>query len=339
MVKKHWSINNGKTWQRSGAKIFLQPKEYTVKFSDVYGLETPNDIETTIVANQHIVINVNYYSYDSAMFINVNGLDDTVSLNLDMIIKGINDDEIVIQSPEGGSQDYDTLIAIGFSGGDLSNPVNGNYDCSILNGTWNRITTTDDATLQTNGFKTQQWQHADHGFILKYVSNQNRWEIHSNDIYIAFEACAGNQQLIPWDEVVINGNVATFWAGMIALPINGKFYLKSTTQQEGFGAKYQIVGCPNDDYNGYYKLSDEKSFNNNPVYVNTKESNNPTKMIIMDEALAPRIQLGTGSYFSGVWIGQYQYGEYGGFDTIQSNAEMWQLLTGTAVPGMKCIIL
>jgi len=51
MVKKHWSINNGKTWQRSGAKIFLQPKEYTVKFSDVYGLETPNDIETTIVAN------------------------------------------------------------------------------------------------------------------------------------------------------------------------------------------------------------------------------------------------------------------------------------------------
>jgi len=37
------------------------------------------------------------------MFINVNGLDDTVSLNLDMIIKGINDDEIVIQSPEGGS--------------------------------------------------------------------------------------------------------------------------------------------------------------------------------------------------------------------------------------------
>ena len=53
--------------------------------------------------------------------------------------------------PVSQTYDYDILIASGFTGGGMNGE-----DLSLLNGEWSRTTTTDDATLQTNGFKTEQ---------------------------------------------------------------------------------------------------------------------------------------------------------------------------------------
>lgn len=55
--------------------------------------------------------------------------------------------------PVSQTYDYDTLIASGFTGGGMNGE-----DLSLLNGEWTRTTTTDDATLQINGFKTEQWE-------------------------------------------------------------------------------------------------------------------------------------------------------------------------------------
>jgi hypothetical protein len=56
--------------------------------------------------------------------------------------------------------EYNTLVAIGFSGGIYKDDqLIDSIPASGLNGTWNRITTTDDETIQTNGFKTEKWQH------------------------------------------------------------------------------------------------------------------------------------------------------------------------------------
>ena len=204
--------------------------------------------------------------------------------------------ELLIEKIE---YEYNTLVATGFSGsiyGDAqymnSAPASG------LNGIWNRITTTDDETIQANGFKTEKWQHQSGNYILKFGESQ--WEIYDkNQTYRA--ACqAGRTQTLdqPWEN-----HSSVMWVGEAMIPINGKFYLKSTTQQEGFGAKYKISGADIDNVNGYYYLdTTEYGFQGEPVYKNK----NGVKLSYTDEAVIHQLIIYTGTLYNqpyGVFVG------------------------------------
>lgn len=107
-------------------------------------------------------------------------------------------------SGDTSGYDYDKLTASGFEGTGL----NDTGDISYLNGTWTRVTTTDDATLKANGFKTEQWQLDDGIPILLY--NGTEWVVMSPTMQIIKEI---NQYATPWDVP------AGEWYGEFMLPV------------------------------------------------------------------------------------------------------------------------
>lgn len=187
--------------------------------------------------------------------------------------------------------EYNTLVATGFSGnmyGDAqfinSAPASG------LNGIWTRITTTDDETIQANGYKTEKWQHQSGNYILKFGESQ--WEIYDKDqtYRAACEASVMQTLTCPWE-----ANTNIMWVGEVMIPINGKFYLKSTTQQEGFGAKYKISGADIDNVNGYYYLDTaEYGYQGEPVYKNK----NGVKLSYTDDAVVHQLIIYTGTLYN-----------------------------------------
>lgn len=107
-------------------------------------------------------------------------------------------------SGDTSGYDYDKLTASGFEGFGLNNTGAVSY----LNGTWTRVTTTDDATLQANGFKTEQWQLDDGTSLL--LHNGSEWVVMSPTMEIVKEI---NQYATPWDVP------AGEWYGETMLPV------------------------------------------------------------------------------------------------------------------------
>lgn len=211
--------------------------------------------------------------------------------------------------------EYNTLVATGFSGsiyGDAqfmnSAPASG------LNGIWTRITTTDDETIQTNGYKTEKWQHQSGNYILKFGESQ--WEIYdgAQTYRAACEASVMQSLTCPWE-----ANTNIMWTGEVMIPINGKFYLKSTTQQEWFGAKYLMSGSDIDQVNGYYYLDEtDYGYSNSPVYKNK----NGYKISYIDEAVIHQLIIYTGQLFNNqaMFVGPYtliyKWNQIGGVSDI-----------------------
>lgn len=58
--KGKWSIDNGTTWNAHNAKLKLQLKEYTIKFQDLFGFQTPSNMTKTPVHQTLTTVNVTY---------------------------------------------------------------------------------------------------------------------------------------------------------------------------------------------------------------------------------------------------------------------------------------
>lgn len=140
----------------------------------------------------------------------------------------------------------------------------------ILNGTYTRITTTDDVTLQANGFQTEQWQ-SDEGptVTLSYVNNC--WQFAMGSLV---ECTSTTSNLsAPWEETV-------GWDGDSYLSVTGTVVKIGGDSSGGNNNSdtetdktpvYRVSYPLNDDYNGVngdYWNSGLSSSWGKPIYTN-----------------------------------------------------------------------
>lgn len=156
---------------------------------------------------------------------------------------------------DGTGYDYDKL-EVSLSGKPLYS------DISVLNGTYTRITTTDDATLQANGFQTEQWQSDGEPTVtLSYVNNY--WQFTLGASLVECTSTTSNLSA-PWEETV-------GWDGDTILSVTG-----TITKMRGDNSDtpidktpvYRVTHMGNGAEVGDYWDSGQKDTRNQPIYTN-----------------------------------------------------------------------
>ena len=71
-----WSIDNGTTWQTSGASLVLTPGTYTVTFKDVADYDTPASITATVTGGTITTESATYVYQKGRLVVNVFGTSD-----------------------------------------------------------------------------------------------------------------------------------------------------------------------------------------------------------------------------------------------------------------------